>query len=408
MRIGLFGNFGSGSFGNDASLSSMLDLLRRSHPGADLICICTRPEPVRADFGLRAVPISAPQSGPRRKLDNWVHAVRTLRGLDVLLLPGTGVLSDYCQGPSGRPYALFRWCLAARLCRVPLVFVSIGAGPIDHPLSRWLMKSAVAMARYRSYRDIVSRDFATRIGVRTENDPICPDIAFLLPVPPSVPMPAPAARRGAAGRPTVGVGVMAYNGWYGQLRHDDDIYRTYLARTADFVVRLLRDGYGVRLLMGDLADRRPVDDLLRIVAADAAAAAVAERLVFEPAAAFPDAIGQIGQTDIVVSARFHHLVFALTLGRPVLAIGYNTNHAALLAEMGLEEFSQHIERLDVDRLMRQVDALLRDRAASEARIGARVASCRARLGHQHDQISRRFLAPSPTTLASNALARAGR
>jgi polysaccharide pyruvyl transferase WcaK-like protein len=56
--------------------------------------------------------------------------------------------------------------------------VGIGAGPIHHPISRWLMKSAVAMAQYRSYRDTVSKAFMESIGFAAQDDAIYPDIAF--------------------------------------------------------------------------------------------------------------------------------------------------------------------------------------------------------------------------------------
>src|SRR5690606_2199071 len=109
--------------------------------------------------------------------------------------------------PFGMPLALLAWCLVARLRGAWIAFVSIGAGPIHHPVSRWLMRSAVAMADYRSYRDAVSKEFMTRIGFDTRDDAVYPDIAFKLPAPASVRPQRP------DGRLVVGVGVMTYQGW---------------------------------------------------------------------------------------------------------------------------------------------------------------------------------------------------
>ena len=60
---------------------------------------------------------------------------------------GVGVsLDDFGTGPRGIPAALLNWCMAAKLAGARLGFVSVGAGPIRHPLSRWLMRTAAALA----------------------------------------------------------------------------------------------------------------------------------------------------------------------------------------------------------------------------------------------------------------------
>ena len=111
----------------------------------------------------------------------------------MLIVPGTGILGEFRDRPLGMPLALFGWCLAAKLCGARIAFVSVGAGPIEHPLSRWLIKSAAAMAQYRSYRDTSSKKFMESIGFDTRNDAVYPDLAFKLPAPRIA---APARHRG--------------------------------------------------------------------------------------------------------------------------------------------------------------------------------------------------------------------
>jgi len=64
--------------------------------------------------------------------------------------------------------------LAARDGRTVLVGVSVGAGPIVHPISRWFLASAARMACYRSYRDAASSDYMRTIGMSAQNDPVSP------------------------------------------------------------------------------------------------------------------------------------------------------------------------------------------------------------------------------------------
>ncbi|WP_207482600.1 polysaccharide pyruvyl transferase family protein [Arenibaculum pallidiluteum] len=378
ITIGLFGLFGSGNSGNDGSLEAMLAFLRRARPDAALVCFCPAPEAVERRFGVRSHGIAWPGFAGRaarlvdrallgapRIVASWLRTFRLAGKVDLLIVPGTGILDDFGTGPSGMPYTLFRWFLCARLRRTRVWFVSIGAGPIRDPASRWLMKAAAGGAEYRSYRDMISRDFMAGIGFNSRRDPVYPDIAFKLPVPPEgAAITEPVTAEAGAGRPplTIGVGVMAYSGWRGDPARGAEIYATYLGKIARFVRWLLDSGHRVRILTGDAADSAAVDDLMTVLAADGPAAE-AGRLVAEPTGSLHELMRQIAGTDVVVATRFHNVVCALKLGRPTVSIGYARKNDALLAEMGLQAFCQDIESLDVGLLQAQVTDLIADRQA---------------------------------------------
>ena len=60
------------------------------------------------------------------------------------------ICTDAYSNALGWPYDVFKWSLIARLLRRKVLFVSVGAGP-SHPLSKWLIKSALSLAHYRSF-----------------------------------------------------------------------------------------------------------------------------------------------------------------------------------------------------------------------------------------------------------------
>jgi polysaccharide pyruvyl transferase WcaK-like protein len=389
--VGLFGMFGIGNIGNDGSLESIVRFLRGAVPQERLLCICGNPAAVKEAFGLEAVPI---YHKPRRLSDGrgavlvqkaagratlWLQAMRHLRRLKVLIVPGTGVLDDFSVShPLGWPHDLLSWFLLARLMGVKVVLVSIGAGPIHHPVSRWLMKSAARAAHYRSYRDLVSKAFMESIGFDTRNDPIYPDIAFRLP--------APTSTRGHEGesRPlTIGVGVMAYQGWRNDSTRGAKIYAEYIEKMTSFVVWLLDRGHPVRILMGDEVDRRAVDDIVRAVRSREPDRAE-DSIMFAPAHTLHDVMRQMADTDLVVATRYHNVVCALRVGKPTLSIGYAKKNDALLAEVGLGDYCQHVERLDVELLKTQTMQLISDRLATEGRIAQAVARFESRLREQED------------------------
>jgi polysaccharide pyruvyl transferase WcaK-like protein len=404
--IGLFGHFGSGNFGNEGSLDAMVRFLRGAQPAAELVCICATPDVAARDHGIPAHSITWHSKNARfRSIDRMffklpgalidlAYKFNRVRRLDYLIIPGTGILDDFGTGPRGIPYGLFSWCLAARLMGVRTWYVSIGAGPIAHPLSRWLMKQAVNMADYRSYRDQISKDFVGSLGLNDAAAPVYPDIAFALPSPVAIDKHAggiaPAQQN--TNRPLcIGVGVMAYNGWRGDRATGTDIYETYMGRLTAFSLWLLDSGYTVRLFMGESTDDRALADLLgRIKTARPGTAP--ERILVEPAHSLHDIMTQLAGTDVVVATRFHNVVCALKVGKPVVSISYAAKNDVLLASVGLRDASQPIEKLDTGMLIEQVKRVIENRTALAAQIRNTVAAYRLHLLDQDRILASRLKA----------------
>jgi polysaccharide pyruvyl transferase WcaK-like protein len=365
LKIGLFGMFGFENIGNDATLEAILLFLRHTRPNAELVCICIGPERVQADFGIAAINISWQR--PNNFLFRSVNAVllkipgrivdlfytfKAAKQFDVMIIPGTGMLEGYGAKPWQMPSILFTWCLIARACGVKIGFVSVGAGPLVNPVNRWLMKSAARLASYRSYRDMASKEFMKSIGIDTRNDRVYPDIVFKLPTPSFIARPTH-----DAGSLTVGIGVMLYHG--PRARNDAEgrqIYDTYLKKITRFVLWLLDYGHRVRLLVGDTSDQHAVDCILRAVTA-ARGNFPREKISAAPIETFDSLMREMADTDVVVASRFHNLICALKLNKPAISLGYRKPHDELMNDIGLGEFSQQLECLDVDRLIDQFKKL---------------------------------------------------
>jgi polysaccharide pyruvyl transferase WcaK-like protein len=393
-RIGLFGLFGAGNAGNDGSLEAVLTFLREARPDAEITCICANTAKVEKQLGVRSIrigggtatgPIARALSTfpPMRKLVQAAFAFRRVRDFDVIIVPGTGILDDFAERWWGMPASLLVWNLAAKVQGTKVAFMSVGAGPIDHPLSRWLMRSAAKLAQYRSYRDQISKDYMISIGLRAD-DPVYPDVAFRLAQPPV------AEASPETGPLTVGVGAMAYFGWRGDGEDGATIYGNYLDKMSRFVLWLLDQGHRVRLLMGETSDERAMGDLLKLLA-EKRPDFPRERVAAEPAYTLHDVMREMAKTDIVVATRFHNVVCALKLARPTASIGYAEKNDALMKDMGLGEFCQHAERLDVERLIEQFKQLQNNRSAFQAKLRKMNATYRDLLAHQERVLLEKFL-----------------
>ena len=401
-RIALFGNFGLGNLGNEATLRALIYHLRRVVPNADVTCICTGPEKVAAAYGIAAVPANMTVLKPWRlrnpltkamrrlfvgvpsEIYRWVNCIVTLLRTDVLIIPGTGLLTDaYGVMNDWGPYSVFRWSVAAKVCRSEVWFVSVGAGPLYTVLGRLFIKTALALADFRSYRDTSSRRYLKKIGVAKHDDPIYPDLVFSLP---SALRPSGFAKD--ARRPVVGIGVMEYPGRYSIARPCPTVYDRYLSAIVPFAEWLLSNNYDVRLLIGDTCDKSVSKEV---------AALLSEwndyeenRVIDEPSGSIEELLSQLSYCEIVVATRFHNVLLALWLGKPVVAISFHQKCDSLMSDMGLEDYCLDINSLCSEVLIERFLKVTRSRGAVAAGISDRSKKVRKLLGEQYDLICERI------------------
>lgn len=399
MKIGLLGQFGSGNSGNDGSLEAMVTFLRRARPDAALLCICSNPARIGERFALDVLSFRGgkPFGGAFLKfLDArlWripgriailITILQRISGIDVMVIPGTGILDDFQERAFGWPFIIYWWCLAARLRGTRIAFVSIGAGPIRGTLSRWFLKSAARMAQYRSYRDDFSLRYVQGLGIDISADHRFPDIAFGLHEPART-VEAEQGRKPAA----VGIGVMQYRGWERGHANADAIYRTYVDKISDVARRLLAEGHQVRLFMGDAADEPVLEDIRKTLVSSTTGW---ENGQFSMArtASLHEVMEELTKVDIAIVSRYHNLLCALKVGRPALSLGYAEKNDELMAEFGRESFCQHIETFDVDILMRQVRLALVDPDAASQDIARHNETIQSQLVRQQELLLSRLL-----------------
>jgi polysaccharide pyruvyl transferase WcaK-like protein len=397
-KICLFGHFGSENSGNEATLLAIVSRLRLLSPSSKLCCICTHPERVVVTHDIDAVPYTtrllriwdrqAPLGkrlrtafpGLGEEVRDYIRAWRTLKGTDLFIVPGTGLLND-AWGLSGwGPYGVLKWSLMARLRGCRVMFVSVGAGPVHSRLARLCLRCALSLADYRSYRDVPSREVVEGIGVPAKDDRIYPDLVFGL----SLPLPSAAAHR--EGRPVVGLGLMEYSERYSVGNPKRDTYERYLESLAVFVRWLLDHEYDVKLLLGD-ADTLVID-ALRGVLRERHGSDVDERVTDQPIGSVDELLSQLSATDLVVATRFHNVLMSLLLTKPVIAISFHHKCSSLMSEMGLSDYCHDINQMNADTLIAQFQALVRDSDNVKPLIVQRVDEARQALDEQYQLLFR--------------------
>ena len=249
LKISLIGNFGTRNIGNECTLAAMIANIRRLAPASDMTCICSLPDDVAERHGLVSHPMSgravsaaggSADAGPpahRSILSVFPRAARRLafesremlrmrrilKGRDMLIMTGTGMLADCGEGILGWPYDLFKWTVAAKIFRLKVLFVSVGVEPILRRVTRWFITSSLRLADYVSYRDAQSLANMRGIGFK-KCAFVFPDLAFSLPEAPAPP------RRETAEKPVVAVGLYDYRGRGRESEEALAAYRDYLEK----------------------------------------------------------------------------------------------------------------------------------------------------------------------------------
>src|SRR5260370_295514 len=141
---------------------------------------------------------------------------------------------------------------------------------------------------------------------------------------------------------------------------------------AVFVSGVRGDGYGVGVLIGDIEYDSSVMqefvDLLksRNIPTDA------PLLIFEPPLTVKELLRQVGETEAVISARYHNLVMGLIQNKPVIALSDHAKLDSLATDFGLAQYLLPLGNLSPDVLIGRFKQLETDAERLRPYIAAEV------------------------------------
>lgn len=427
-RVAVWGHYHGGNLGDELVVDTIVEAIRRRVPDARILGISMSPGDTSERHGIEAHPINpgsraarpgAASASPARKTSGARSTLRTLarripgarrllglpgrlralpleppflrdsyrllRGVDLVVVAGSGQLLDEWRGPWLHPYTTFRWAVLARMARVPMVYLSVGAGPIESRLSAFFIKTAVASASGISVRDGHSAKVLAATGLSTDF-PVCPDIGYGLSE--EVIRDAVPARSARGTGTIVGLNPMSHQDPRYWPRGDGRRYDAYLRKLAAFTRWLLDYGFTVRLFSSQpRSDGRVAGDLVRLLTQSGDLDPQRFQSAIEEIGGVRDLVGVVGGCDLIVAARYHSVLLPLLLNIPVLGLAYNPKTTELLSGVGDPDRCFDIDSFGVESLIAAFQELAREERpeAGEAR-RARVAAHRAAVEEQFDRV----------------------
>jgi polysaccharide pyruvyl transferase WcaK-like protein len=316
-----------------------------------------------------------------RELLFFSSSLRLLRPFQLLIVCGGGQLTEAWGGPWGFPWTIFKWTLLARMLGVKCVFLNVGAGPLNRPLSKYFVRRALLSAQYVSFRDEQSETLVRGLGFSGRSE-VFPDTVYGLGV-----ANLRASRQGRRGRrPIVGLAPMAY--WDPRVGRNADpaVYEALIRTLGLFGSWLIEQGYALSLFCSDIGVDPPSLRDLESVLPKQCPDSGPRTVTLPSVASTEDLLLAISSVDYVVTCRFHGVVFAHLMNKPVLALSHHPKVSVLMADLGLSQYCVDIKTRDVNVLKETFASLVTHEDEIKSRMAVRLALYRKQLGEQFDTL----------------------
>jgi polysaccharide pyruvyl transferase WcaK-like protein len=444
--IGVFGHFGNRNLGDEATIEAVIQNIELRVPNAVIVGFSTDPDDTKARFNIQTYPIwhQRSLSGSRRPSfiaqhevisetcspnggatightsQNWIEwakscakkiplsqmviavarmliravptlitesrflgsSYKILKDVDLLMITGSNQLLDNFGGPWGFPYTLLKWSAIAKLAGTKVSYVCVGAGPIRSRLSMAMIRLALTLSDYSSFRDMRSQELIETIGVKGATA-VYPDLAYSLyraykPI---------ESRRGGQHnkKPTVGINPMPvydHRYWY---INDADKYASYVKILAKFSAALLRKNYPLVFWATQPKDQNVIADVLACLELEVEEDVDVNKLT-SIACSTHNLLDVIDSFDIVVATRFHGIVLSLSAGKAVMSLCYHNKMDDLMKDMGQSEYSVMFDALNAEDLLKRFKQLEQNTDYEVEKIKLKVAEYRKALARQYDRL----------------------
>jgi len=303
----------------------------------------------------------------RQEMRHSLAGYRVLRSQDLLLFSGGGQLDEEYGGAWRLPLAYFKWALLARMAGIPCAMISIGAGRIKIPASRFFISIALRMCCYRSFRESKSRALCASLLPRATKDPVIPDLAFSLPDS-ELPDPSEQIRLLAGRRPIVALSPIAYAKPVNWPTPNKAIYDRYLQQMGGILTGLVQQGYFVVVVCSSLGDDETViPDLLNIVGNEVKQA-MREQIFFPPIKTWRDLVAVLRETDYLIASRLHGTILSFVSKTPVVAISFDPKVDWVMEDLKQSEYLLHITDFTADDALKALKRVGADWDAAVERI----------------------------------------
>jgi polysaccharide pyruvyl transferase CsaB len=312
VRIGIIGSYGGNNMGDEAILQSIISQIRKSVDAEITVFTRDPQDTLRRHKVERAVPI-----GKLARRESEVQ----IEQLDILIVGGGGILYD----ADVKDY--LREAQIAHNKGVPVMVYAVGAGPLNDPAARELVRDVLETSAIVTVRDKPSLQILEETGLHREIV-VTADPAFLL-EPEDIHVNFLQQEGIRKGRKLFGISVREPGKAAPDIREEH--YQQLIANAADYMIERY-DAYIIFIPM----ERKTAYDLHQ-------SHAVIAKMVWPQFASVLESEYTPGQImtvikdlDFILGMRLHLLIFAALQGIPFVPLPYSSKVMGLLEELQLD------------------------------------------------------------------------
>lgn len=417
MKIGLLDHMGYGNLGDAATQEALIANIKKRLPHAAIVGFSLNPNDTMMRHDIVSYPITFWHPGldksgqpstddaiaqsrlkPNLKkipiisqiVRGALHLVRevrhlrkslnVLRSLDSLVIAGGGQLAELWRGPWSHPYNVFKFSLLTKLANKKLIFLNVGAGPLNSRLSKFFAKCSIYLADYVSFRDVESQALIMRLGVKCTTH-VFPDSAYALDI-----SNYESINAIKISKPVVGINPIGFCDPRTWPKQDKSAYLRYMDSLTEFSAWLVSQNYRLRIFTGELSvDVYAVEDL-KLRLADCLPSCDIDDISVPPSGSVRDLLTEMSKFDFVVTSKFHGVVFSHLLARPVVALSYHNKINDLMKAVGHSQHCLNIETFDTKCLKEAFISLTANTESLQALFRQRARANSSLLNAQFDDL----------------------
>jgi polysaccharide pyruvyl transferase WcaK-like protein len=417
-RIGLVHHMDGGNLGDDATLAAVAENIKIRWPHSKMVGLpmvredtrrtltwpfSHRPASDEAASGkpglglkvkIKSLVINTPVALKLLKLIHSVAAApgavlgevrflarsfRALWSLDFLVISAGGQLTEL----TGKhrvfrytrwmfPYTVFKWVALARMARAKPIVLNLAVGQVGG-LSKAFLRAALSSADAVSFRDEMSRQQLPLEGLNGRCH-VSPDTAYGCNI-----AALETTQGGARKQFVVGLAPMVFG-------DPSPVYDSFLRQVGLLGSQLVKHDYCVTLFCTNIGVDSPalcgVEPTIRASVNSAGTGALGRVHQWST----EELLTNMSSMDFIITSRFHGVVFAHILNKPVLAISNDQSVKTLMNELGLSEYCVDSEPCDSNVLFERFMALVNNRDEIKNRMAVSLASFRERLSTEFDEV----------------------
>ncbi len=302
----LSGYYGFNNSGDDAILSAIIDSLRREKPDVSLLVLSKNPKATAKQHGVVSL-----------SRINFLQIAAYMKRCRLFINGGGSLIQDITSTHSLYYYTLLMYL--SKKYGLKLMLFANGIGPIIRRSNEGTARKALQMCDYITLRDPQSFDELARLGVKNENVALSSDPTLAI-------KPAEGAEL---------MDILAYEGISLDKKYVALSFRQWKYNDSDFtskmsaVINELNKSYGLIPLFVPM--QHPFDG---IISREIAAKLTCDHVILKREYDVCQLMGIAGIADIMVGMRLHSLIYAVSMGVPVIGIVYDPKIKAFMDYIG--------------------------------------------------------------------------